>query len=152
VRRGRVSLTKTHKRGSVGSYEPQSDCFGSTCLHQCRQVDVGPGDRTCLRGDLYGEPGGCQYITDLTPSGDDHYPPHPRKPHGWPKEKRLRKMRALPPGNSCQSCCRLGTCRGPRKTLYSAVAKVAVWDTSVLLPVRSYNSRLVVCRHIPMYQ
>ena len=30
-------------------------------------------------------------IADLTPDGDDCYPPHLRKPRGRPKEKRLRK-------------------------------------------------------------
>jgi len=42
----------------------------------------------------------------------------------------------------------LGHLQRSQKTLNSAVANVAVWDSTVLLAEKSYNSQLVACRYL----
>ena len=88
----------------VGSVQPKHTCIGShrrvreyrtntevvasesACLHLCHQVDVSSGDRNI---DAYRETCAENRWLSIRPSRQ-------RKPHGRPKEKRLRK----------RECCR----------------------------------------------
>jgi hypothetical protein len=106
VRRGRVSRTKTHMRGSHrqawGRANTKVVASESTCLHLCHQVDVSS---------------------------------YPRKPRVGQRRGGCVKENATA-GKKLPELLSLGHLQRSQSTLFSAVANVAVWDTTVLTTFR----------------